>query len=159
MRKIKNILQLAKSNNGSHETVSPAGIFAAGFFLAQAVHYWQINEFGQMLWMCNIGNLLLAAGLFIQQPTLIRVAAIWMVPGVAVWFSYVVPTWGTLVTGQASAEPVVWRSRFNARTPGWILGWDVGVAQNPNGWTRVAACLRLVFHHATDLALNHAGSL
>ena len=52
--------------------------------------------------MCNIGNLLLAVGLFLEEAMLIRVAAIWMVPGVAVWFVYVVPTWGMLLTGQAS---------------------------------------------------------
>ena len=54
--------------------------------------------------MCNIGNLLLAVGLFLEKAMLIRVAAIWMVPGVAVWFVYVVPTWGTLLTGQASSR-------------------------------------------------------
>ncbi len=52
--------------------------------------------------MCNIGNLVLAIGLFCEQAILIRVAAIWMVPGVAVWFIYVVPTWGMLFTGRAS---------------------------------------------------------
>ena len=55
-----------------------------------------------MLWMCNIGNLLLALGLFFEQSMLIRVAIIWMVPGVAVWFLYVVPTWGMLLTGRFS---------------------------------------------------------
>lgn len=52
--------------------------------------------------MCNIGNLLLALGLFFELPLLIRVAVIWMVPGVAVWFVYVVPTWGMLLTGKFS---------------------------------------------------------
>lgn len=74
-------------------------ILPLAFFSAQAIHYWQINEPGQMLWMCNIGNLLLAVGLFFEQAILIRVAVIWLVPGVAVWFAYVVPTWGTLLTG------------------------------------------------------------
>lgn len=69
------------------------------FFSAQAVHYWQINQLGHMLWMCNIGNLLLAFGLFFEQALLIRVAVIWMVPGLAVWFVYVVPTWGMLLRG------------------------------------------------------------
>ena len=78
------------------------GILPLGFFLAQAIHYWQINELGQMLWMCNIGNLLLAIGLFIEEATLIRVAVIWMVPGVAVWVVYVVPTWGMLLAGRFS---------------------------------------------------------
>jgi hypothetical protein len=66
------------------------------------MHYVQINELGHMLWMCNIGNLLLALGLFFEQRILIRVAVIWMVPGVAVWFAYVVPTWGMLLTGRFS---------------------------------------------------------
>lgn len=53
-----------------------------------------------MLWMCNIGNLLLAIGLFLEEALLIRVAAIWMVPGLAVWFIYVVPSWGLLLSGR-----------------------------------------------------------
>jgi hypothetical protein len=72
------------------------GILPLTFFSAQAIHYWQINEPGHMLWMCNIGNLLLALGLFFEQTILIRIAVIWMVPGLAVWFAYVVPTWGML---------------------------------------------------------------
>jgi hypothetical protein len=55
-----------------------------------------------MLWMCNIGNLLLALGLFFEAAILIRVAVIWMAPGVAVWFLYVVPDWGALLTGRFS---------------------------------------------------------
>lgn len=68
-------------------------------FLAQALHYFQINELGHMLWMCNIGNLVLAIGMFLNQRTLIRVAVMWMVPGLVVWSIYVVPTWGMLFTG------------------------------------------------------------
>ena len=70
--------------------------------MAQAVHYWQIDQLGHMLWMCNIGNLLLALGLFLEQAILVRVAVMWMVPGLVVWFAYVVPTWGMLLTGNFS---------------------------------------------------------
>ncbi len=76
------------------------GFLPLMFFLGQAIHYWQINQLGHMLWMCNIGNLLLALGLFFAEAELIRVAVIWMVPGVLVWFVYVVPTWGILLRGQ-----------------------------------------------------------
>lgn len=55
-----------------------------------------------MLWMCNIGNLLLALGIFFEQALLIRVAVIWSLPGLVVWGLYVVPTWGMLVTGRMS---------------------------------------------------------
>lgn len=75
------------------------GILPLAFFSAQALHYWQIDQLGHTLWMCNIGNLLLALGLFFEQALLIRVAVIWMVPGLVVWFAYVVPTWGMLLRG------------------------------------------------------------
>jgi len=68
-------------------------------FLAQALHYFQINELGHMLWMCNIGNFVLAIGMFLNQRTLIRVAVMWMIPGLVVWSIYVVPTWGMLLAG------------------------------------------------------------
>jgi hypothetical protein len=76
------------------------GILPLVFFFAQATHYWQVNQLGHILWMCNIGNLLLALGIFFEQALLIRVAVIWSMPGLVVWCLYVVPTWGMLVTGQ-----------------------------------------------------------
>ena len=66
------------------------GVLPLIFFLAQAIHYWRINELGHMLWMCNIGNLILALGLFFEKPVVIRLSAIWMAPGLVVWFIYVV---------------------------------------------------------------------
>jgi hypothetical protein len=53
--------------------------------------------------MCNIGNLLLALGIFFEQALLIRVAVFWSMPGVIVWCLYVVPTWGMFLTGKGSA--------------------------------------------------------
>jgi hypothetical protein len=70
------------------------GILPLAFFLIQGVHYWRINELGNMFWMCNTGNLLLAFGLFFLNPTLIRMSVIWMIPGFVVWFVYVVWAWG-----------------------------------------------------------------
>ena len=100
------------------------GFLPLAFFSAQAIHYWQINELGHMLWMCNIGNLLLALGLFFEQAMLIRVAIIWMVPGVAVWFLYVVPTWGMLLTGRFS-----YRDLFGvvSSTLAHLGGFSVGI--------------------------------
>ena len=85
--------------NLTNRQIRLLGFLPLSFFLAQATHYWQINELGHMLWMCNIGNLLLAVGLFLEKPVLIRVAVMWMVPGFLVWFYYVVPTWGMILTG------------------------------------------------------------
>lgn len=74
------------------------GLFPLAFFFAQANHYWRINELGHMLWMCNIGNLVLAIGLFLNNALLIRVAVIWMFPGLAVWLVYVALAWGMFLS-------------------------------------------------------------
>ncbi len=94
-------------------------------FTAQALHYWQINQLGHTLWMCNIGNLLLAFGLFAEQALLIRVAVIWMVPGVLVWFAYVVPTWGMLLTGKFSYTELF---GVLSSTLAHLAGFAVGIA-------------------------------
>ena len=106
------------------------GILPLAFFCAQAIHYWQTNEFGNMLWMCNIGNLLLALGLFFEQAILIRVAVIWMVPGLAVWFVYVVPTWGVLLSstlvhvgGFCVGIGVIRRVRIDSRAWFYAFTW------------------------------------
>lgn len=65
------------------------GLLPLSFFLAQAIHYWRVGGAGNLLWMCNIGNLLLAAGLFLNHRELIRAAAIWTIPGLVIWIRYV----------------------------------------------------------------------
>ena len=46
--------------------------------------------------MCNVGNLLLAIGLFLDHRELIRAAAIWTIPGLVVWVLYVLLDYGFL---------------------------------------------------------------
>ena len=74
------------------------GILPLAFFFAQATHYWRINELGNMLWMCNIGNLVLAIGLFLNNALLIRVSVTWMFPGLGVWLIYVMLAWGLFLS-------------------------------------------------------------
>jgi hypothetical protein len=65
------------------------GLLPIAFFMAQAVHYWRVGGMGNLLWMCNVGNLLLAIGLLLNQRELIRAAAIWTIPGLGIWIRYV----------------------------------------------------------------------
>ena len=74
------------------------GILPLLFFFAQVDHYWRIDQLGHLFWMCNIGNLLMAIGLFLEKPLLVRVAAIWTIPGLFVWFVYVVLEWGIFLS-------------------------------------------------------------
>lgn len=78
-----------------------------------------------MLWLCNIGNLLLALGLFFEASMLIRVAVIWMVPGVAVWVVYVVPTWGMLLNGRFTYAELF---GVLSSTLAHLGGFSVGIA-------------------------------
>jgi hypothetical protein len=118
------------------------GILPLTFFSAQALHYWQIDQPGHMLWMCNIGNLLLALGLFFEQAILIRVAVIWMVPGLAVWFAFVVPTLGMLLTGKFSNTDLFGvASSTLAHVGGFAVGMVVLSRVKMNRWAWVYAFL------------------
>ncbi|HYV13645.1 MAG TPA: hypothetical protein VE980_22255 [Pyrinomonadaceae bacterium] len=106
------------------------GIFPLIFFVAQFVHYWKINELGNLLWMCNIGNLILAMGLFLEKPLVIRLSAIWMIPGLLVWILYVVLAWGVFFTstlahvgGLAVAMIALSRVRMDRGAWRWAFGW------------------------------------
>ena len=65
------------------------GILPLIFFLAQTIHYWRYGGMGNLLWICNVGNVLLGVGLLLGQRELIRTAAIWTIPGLGIWIRYV----------------------------------------------------------------------
>jgi hypothetical protein len=106
------------------------GILPLIFFFAQGLHYWRIGQLGNMFWMCNIGNLLLAIGLLMGHPIPIRVAALWAIPGLVVWFLYVVMPYGVFLTsmlahigGLIVAMVALQRVRVDARAWMYALGW------------------------------------
>ncbi len=110
------------------------GLLPLIFFLAQGIHYWGINQLGHMLWMCNIGNLLLALGLFFEKPFLIRLSAIWMIPGLVVWLIYVVLAWGVFLTSTLAhlgglVVGMIALSRVGMDRKGWryAFGWYLAV--------------------------------
>ena len=110
------------------------GLLPLLFFVLQGSHYWRINELGHMLWMCNIGNLLLALGLFLNQKVLIRVAIIWTIPGLFIWFIFVVLPWGVFfssilahVGGIIVALVVLKRIGMDRRSWLYALVWYLGI--------------------------------
>jgi hypothetical protein len=83
-----------------------------------------------MFWMCNIGNLILAMGLFLEKPILIRLAAIWTIPGLFIWFIYVVLAWGVFLTstlahvgGLIVAMIALRYYRMDRTAWRWAFGW------------------------------------
>ena len=65
------------------------GLLPLIFFLVQTIHYWRFGGMGNLLWICNLGNVLLGIGLLIDQRELIRAAGIWTIPGLLIWIMYV----------------------------------------------------------------------
>ncbi|HEV8589722.1 MAG TPA: hypothetical protein VGQ72_12655 [Pyrinomonadaceae bacterium] len=65
------------------------GVLPLMFFLVQTIHYWRYGGMGNLLWMCNAGNVLLGVGLLLGHREMIRAAAIWTIPGLAIWIKYV----------------------------------------------------------------------
>jgi len=123
------------------------GVLPLIFFLGQVVHYWRINELGHVAWMCNIGNLILALGLFFEKPVLIRLAAIWTIPGLIVWFIYVVLAWGIFLSstlahvgGITVAMIALNRYRMDRTSWGYAFGWYL--------------VIQLLSRFATPAALN-----
>lgn len=110
------------------------GLLPLIFFLSQVIHYWPIHELGNLFWMCNIGNLLLALGLFLEKPQLVRVAAIWTIPGLVIWFLYVVLVWTVFLSstlahvgGLIVAMIALSRYGMDRNAWRWAFGWYLGI--------------------------------
>ena len=106
------------------------GIFPLIFFLAQSVHYWRINQLGHLMWMCNIGNLLLAMGLFLEKPVVVRLAAIWTIPGLFTWIVWAVMTWSPFLSsilahvgGLVVAMIALSQYGMDRTSWRWAFGW------------------------------------
>lgn len=62
------------------------GVLPLLFFVTRAIEYAVIAKTPeQILWSCHVSNLLLAFGMFLANPFLIRVAVFWLILGVPPW--------------------------------------------------------------------------
>ena len=80
---------LRRMNDSLEPRYRLMGVLPVTFFVVQAIHYWRFGGMGHLLWMCNLGNVLLGLGLMIAHRELIRAAAIWTIPGLVIWIFYV----------------------------------------------------------------------
>lgn len=144
------------ANNQNELNFRLLGIAPLIFFFAQGLHYWRLNdpaELGHMLWPCNIGNLLLAIGILTYRAPLIRVATLWMVPGLFIWFVYVVLAWGVFLSSTLA--------HVGGVTVALIAARKVGMTRNAwlyaFGWYLLIQLIsRLITAPALNVNLAHA---
>jgi len=106
------------------------GVLPLLFFAVQTIHYARYGGLGNLLWMCNAGNVLLGIGLLMGHREMIRAAAIWTIPGLGIWIKYVLLASGfyfstTLahVGGIAVALIVLRRVRMDRVAWLYAFGW------------------------------------
>ena len=104
------------------------GILPLGFFFAHLSTHLAQGTPQNMLWLCNLSNLVLAAGIFFRMPLLVRVSVLWLIPGIPLWVLDMARTGyspattflshlGGLVIGLFAL------SRVNADKNMWIHAW------------------------------------
>jgi len=63
------------------------GLLPLAFFLSRVYEYVRVGTPEHILWGCHISNLLLAIGIFLANPTMIRIASFWVIFGVVPWIA------------------------------------------------------------------------
>ena len=77
------------------------GFLALGSFFLVLFSYISAGKTSEILWLCHISNLLLALGIFLRLPQLVRPAALCIIPGLFLWFG------DALATGDISRTSIV----------------------------------------------------
>jgi hypothetical protein len=127
---------------GPSQRLRLLGIAPLMFFMAHLLFYVSDPSYAStdgvqnMLWMCNVGNLMLAAGLLLGSPRVIRLAVIWLVPGLPLWVFDAVLRGGLLFTSFLThigglAVGLIAMRRVRADRWTWLygLGWYLLVQQ------------------------------
>lgn len=117
-----------RSNHTLPGPVRRLGLLPLSFFLIHAYYYYSHGGLIQMLWMCNLGNLVLAAGLLLGFPEVIRVGVFWLIPGLPLWIWFIVMKGGWLLTSGVShfgglSVGLIGLRRVRANTRTWFYAF------------------------------------
>jgi hypothetical protein len=109
------------------------GLLPLGFFFANAAANYGEGHVGNSLWMCYLANLLLAAGLLLARPELMRPGAIWILPGIPLWLMDMIRTGIIRPTGViahlgGAAVGLIALGRFRAGRWAWLQAFLIYIA-------------------------------
>ncbi len=113
-----------------------AGFLPLILFLARLSYFLGIGEPSYILWICHISTLMLAAGLFLEQPELVRVSVLWLVIGIPLWIWDMagfgigtITTFGTHIGGLIVGLIALWRVGSGQRSWLYAVIWFLIVQQ------------------------------
>lgn len=117
--------------------IAPLMFFAAHLLFYTTDPFYASNHgVENMLWMCNVGNLVLGVGLLLGLPRVIRLAVIWLIPGLPLWVFDAIQRGGLLFTsflthigGLAVGLIAMRRVRADKWTWAYGLAWYLLVQQ------------------------------
>jgi hypothetical protein len=85
-------LGIPAGGNPSLVEMKILSLFPLLFFVGIAVRHYRAGRWGDALWMCHLSNVVLAAGLFFNQPFLVFMALPWLLFGIPLWLAEVIRT-------------------------------------------------------------------
>ena len=117
------------------------------FFALHFHYHWSREQPANILWMCHVSNVILAIGWMSAWPGLIRVAVLWLIPGLPLWIME------SIQTGEVSFTSVL--THLGGLALGLILLYRVRSAR----WTWLYAmiwylALQQICRMASPEALN-----
>ena len=130
-----------------HRRLTPGlralGVVPLAFFVLHARYHLGQGTAGHLLWVCTASNLLLAVGLFLDLPMLIRVAVMWLIAGLPLWawdlmeqVAWPVSTFLTHLGGLAVGLVALSRVRAARRPWVYAFGWYLALQLAARMWTR-----------------------
>jgi hypothetical protein len=107
------------------------GLLPFTFFLAHFTHHFSRGVPQHILWLCNLSNLVLATGLFFRLAALIRIATMWLIPGLPLWiidmsFTGDAPVSTFLSHVGGTAIGLYAMSKVRAQRNMWMHAWLYG---------------------------------
>jgi hypothetical protein len=107
------------------------GILPLTFFIAHLSTNLKDGTPENMLWLCNLSNLVLALGIFFRLPLLIRISALWLIPGIPLWLVDMTRTGyspaSTFVSHVGGLAVAIYAlSKIHATKTMWLYGWIYG---------------------------------
>ncbi len=124
--------KLSRMRSNGKQWLRWMGFLPLSFFLAHFSYHSSQGNPEHILWLCNTSNLVMATGLFFNLPVLVRIAVLWLIPGVPLWLIDMLATGENPVSTFLShlggmTVGLIALSQIKAERMMWLYAWIYGI--------------------------------